>query len=49
MFISLDFALLDNLLLGRQRGGNSSFEVLAAVSRYPMKIFPNSLMLGAKR
>lgn len=33
-FISLGFALLASLLLGRQRGGNSSFEVLAAGSRH---------------
>jgi hypothetical protein len=49
MFISLGFALLDNLLLSRQRGGKALFEALAAGSRYPVKIFPDSLAPGAKR
>jgi hypothetical protein len=49
MFISLDFALLVDLLLGRQLGGKASFEVLATGSRYPVKIFTDSLAPGAKR
>jgi hypothetical protein len=49
MFISLGFALLDKLLLGRHRGGKASFEALAADSRYPVKIFSDSLASGAKQ
>ena len=42
------FALLDNLLLGRQRGGKASFESLAADSHYPVKIFPGLSATGAQ-